>query len=121
MTTNETIWKRVSAQGMLILLLIIAGCATSQSQRGILGTWSEEGTGTLLTFQADGMVKVTTGTEITMGTYSFEPPAKLTLRFDGTTPKPGPHAAKCELRGDHMQLLWAEGGKARYTRLSRSN
>ncbi|MFO1487930.1 MAG: hypothetical protein U1F65_05585 [Verrucomicrobiota bacterium] len=117
MTTYKTIWKLVSVQVTLILLLIIAGCATSQSQRGIFGTWSEEGTATLLTFQADGMVKVTTGTEITMGTYSFEPPARLTLRFDGTTPRPGPHAAKCELRGDHMQLVWAEGGKARYTRL----
>ncbi len=104
---------------LLASLVAITGCATNRSHGSIVGTWSEEGTATLLTFQADGMVKIITGAETTTGTYSFDPPAKLTLRFDGATPKPGPHRATCKFSGDHMQLDWAEGGNARYTRLSR--
>lgn len=104
---------------LLASLVAITGCATNRSHHSIVGTWSEAGTATLLTFQADGMVKIITGGETTTGTYSFDPPGKLTLRFDGATPKPGPHRATCKLSGDRMQLDWAEGGNARYVRLSR--
>lgn len=104
---------------LLIPLLAMTGCAT-QSQNTIIGTWSEAGTATLIQFQADGLVKVITGTETTAGTYSFEPPSTLTLRFDGATGKPGPHRATCSLRGDSMQLQWSGGETLQYTRLEKS-
>src|SRR4051812_21030083 len=104
---------------LLITILAMTGCVTHQSQDRIVGTWSEAGTATLIEFQADGVVKVIIGTQTNRGTYSFEPPGTLTLRFDGATTKPGPHRPVCSLHGDHMQLSWADGDTLQYTRLKR--
>ena len=110
---------KVFFAGLLVALFAITGCVTHQSHDSIVGTWSEAGTATLIDFQADGVVKITTGIQTTAGTYSFEPPNTVTLRFDGTTSKPGPHRAVCSLHGDQMRLRWADGETLQYTRLKR--
>ncbi len=90
---------------LLMVLLCLAGC--NRSQNSIVGVWSEAGTGTVIRFESDGIVRIIAGSVTTTGTYSFEPPSSLTLRFDGSAPKPGPHKPVCSLHGDTMQLKWA--------------
>lgn len=99
------------------LHVAVAGCVTNQPQEKLVGTWSEAGTATLITFQADGVVKIVTGTQTTQGTYSFEPPQALTLRFDGAAQRPGPHHPVCTLNGDRMQLRWDDKETFQYSRL----
>ena len=108
---------RTFAGCLVILCLALTGCGKHKPQESIVGTWSEAGTATLLTFQSDGVVKITAGTETTVGTYSFEPPSTLTLRFDGSAPKPGPFQPACTLQGDRMQLRWDDRETVQYSRL----
>ena len=104
---------------LLAVLSVGLGCGKHQAQDSIVGTWTEAGTATLLEIRADGVVKIIGGIKTNTGTYSFEPPSTLTVRFDGNTSKPGPHQAVCSVHGDEMQLEWDGGDTNQYKRLKK--
>jgi len=104
---------------LLVVLSLGVGCSRRQTQDSIVGIWSEAGTATLLEIKPGGVVKIIGGIQTNTGTYSFEPPGTLTVRFDGNTSKPGPHQAVCLLKGDQMELQWSYGDTNQYNRLKK--
>jgi hypothetical protein len=104
---------------LLVVLSLGVGCSRRQTQDSIVGIWSEAGTATLLEIKPGGVVKIIGGIQTNTGTYSFEPPSTLTVRFDGNTSKPGPHQAVCSLNGDQMELQWEYGETNQYQRIKK--